>query len=154
MNNNFSRREFLAFSVIGLLAAKGNFAKRKTFEDYKEMLVYIGTYTTKTRSEGIYIYKLNSASGELSPYKVVKDAVDPSYLAIDKHHNFLYAVNETEDYQGKKSGAVSSYRIDEKTGDLTFINKQASLGGAPCFISVSDNGKFVLVANYSGGNTA
>ena len=28
----------------------------------------------------------------------------------------------------------------------------ASLGGAPCHISVSDNEKFVLVANYLGGN--
>ncbi len=34
------------------------------------------------------------------------------------------------------------------------MNKQPSLGGAPCHVSVSDNGKFVLVANYVGGNVA
>jgi 6-phosphogluconolactonase len=28
------------------------------------------------------------------------------------------------------------------------------LGGAPCFVTVSENGKFALVANYVGGNVA
>jgi 6-phosphogluconolactonase len=154
MKNKFSRREFLALTAGGLLAAQTNFAKSFKGWNPKNMLVYIGTYTTKTKSEGIYIYKLNLSSGELSPYKIAGGAVDPSYLAIDKKHKFLYAVNETEEYEGAKSGAVSAYRIDEKTGELTFLNKQASLGGSPCYLSISDNGKFVLVANYSGGNVA
>ena len=119
------------------------------------MLVYTGTYTSgKSRSKGIYIYKLNLDSGELKPYKIVENVVEPSYLAIDKSRKYLYAVNETVEYEGKKSGAVSAFAIDQKTGDLTFLNKQASLGGAPCFVTVSENGDFVLVANYVGGNVA
>ncbi len=119
------------------------------------MLVYIGTYTSgKSKSEGIYIYKLNLDSGALKPYKTVKNVVEPSYLTIDKKRKYLYAVNETENYEGKKSGAVSAFAIDQKTGDLTFLNKQPSLGGAPCYITVSENEKFVLVANYLGGNVA
>lgn len=151
--NKFSRRGFLAVSGLGLLA--GNAAKaQNAAPNQKNMLVYIGTYTSNSASEGIYVYKFDGASGQLSPYKIVKDAVDPSYLTIDKKHRFLYAVNETEEYEGKKSGAVSAYAIDEKTGDLIFLNKQPSLGGAPCYVTVSDNGKFVLVANYVGGNVA
>ena len=154
MKNKFSRRKFLALSASGLLAARSISGKPFKAEDQKNMLVYIGTYTTKTKSEGIYIYKLNLSSGELLPYKNAVATVDPSYLAIEKHGRFLYVVNETENYEGAKSGAVSAYAIDKKTGELTFLNAQTSLGGAPCYVSVSDNGKFVLVANYSGGNAA
>ena len=151
--NKFSRRGFLAVSGLSLLT--GNAANSQTAaSNQKNMLVYIGTYTSNSASEGIYVYKFDGASGQLSPYKIVKNAVDPSYLTIDKKHRYLNAVNETEEFQGKKSGAVSAYAIDEKTGDLVFLNKQPSLGGAPCYVAVSENGKFVLVANYVGGNVA
>lgn len=152
--NKFSRRGFLAVSGLSLLAVNAANAQTVAKQEQKNMLVYIGTYTSNSKSEGIYVYKLNLSNGQLSPHKIVKGAVDPSYLAIDKEHRWLYAVNETEEYEGKKSGAVSAYSIDEKTGDLTFLNKQPSLGGAPCFVSVSDNGKFALLANYVGGNIA
>lgn len=150
--NKFSRRGFLAVSGLSLLAVNAANAQTIAAQDQKNMLVYIGTYTSNSKSEGIYVYKLNLSSGQLSPHKIVKGAVNPSYLAIDKNHRYLYAVNETEEYEGEKSGAVSAYSIDEKTGDLTFLNKQPSFGGAPCFVSVSENGKFVLLANYVGGN--
>lgn len=120
-----------------------------------EMLVYIGTYTSgNTGSEGIYIYKLNMETGALTPYRTVANVVEPSFLVIDKRRKFLYAVNETLEYEGKKSGAVSSFAIDQKTGDLQFLNKQPSLGGAPCHISISDDGKYAMTANYLGGNVA
>lgn len=156
-NNKFTRRDFI--KTVGLSAAvlsstaylhSQNLQQEKT----KSMLVYIGTYTSSGKSEGIYIYKFNPVSGDLMPYKVVKNVVEPSFLTIDKSHKFLYAVNETEEFEGKKSGAVSAFAIDRKTGDLSFLNKQPSLGGAPCYITVGENGKFVLVANYVGGNIA
>lgn len=156
MKNKFTRREFLTIGGIGvsgiLLANKAegfsNMGKNK-----KEMLLYVGTYTQKG-SEGIYVYKFNAETGNLSKLHTVKNVVEPSYLTIDKGRKFLYAVNETEEYEGKKSGAVSAFAIDQKTGNLTFLNKQPSLGGAPCFIVVSENEKFVLVANYLGGNVS
>jgi 6-phosphogluconolactonase len=156
--NNFTRRGFLkivAAGSTGLMFAGSGFGQQSGGEKLKEMLVYIGTYTSgKSKSEGIYIYKLNLASGQLKPYKTVKNVVEPSFLAIDKNKKYLYAVNETEKYEGQNSGAISAFAINQRTGDLEFLNKQSSLGGAPCHASVSDNGKFVLVANYLGGNVA
>ncbi len=156
--NNHTRRDFLKFAAIGTLGltfSNSIYGQRQSDKNAKEMLVYIGTYTSgKSKSEGIYIYKLNLASGALEPYKTVKNVVEPSFLAINKDKKYLYAVNETVEYEGKPGGAVSAFAINQKTGDLEFLNKQPSLGGAPCHISVSDNGKFVLVANYVGGNIA
>jgi len=157
-NTNFTRRDFLKITVAGTTAltlADSIFGQSLGGEKAKEMLVYIGTYTSgKSRSEGIYVYKLNLKNGELKPYKTVKNVVEPSYLSINKNRKYLYAVNETVEYAGKKSGAVSAFAIDQKTGDLKFLNKQPSFGGAPCFVTVSENEKFVLVANYVGGNVA
>ncbi|HEX8638858.1 MAG TPA: beta-propeller fold lactonase family protein, partial [Pyrinomonadaceae bacterium] len=156
--NDYTRRDFLEFFAAGAgaLTFLGSiFGQPQIDKNSKEMLVYIGTYTSgKSRSEGIYIYRLNLDSGDLKPYKTVKNVVEPSYLAIDKTRRYLYAVNETETYEGKKSGAVSAFEIDQKNGDLMFLNKQPSLGGAPCYVTVSESGKFVLVANYLGGNAS
>lgn len=156
MKNKFTRREFLTIGGIGVggaLLSKSVNAQDKMKKNSNEMFLYVGTYTNKT-SEGIYVYKFNSETGELSKLHTVKNVVQPSYLTIDNDKKCLYAVNETEEYEGKKSGAVSAFAIERKTGDLKFLNKQASLGGAPCHISVSENRKFALVANYLGGNVS
>lgn len=152
--DKITRRNFLEIGGLGMiglgLVSSAN-AKIGVNKELKELLVYIGTYTSPGKSKGIYIYRFNLASGELTPYKIVEKVVDPSFLAIDKKRRFLFAVNETEEYQGKKSGAVSAFSITDD-GDLKFLNKLPSLGGAPCHITVSDNEKYVLAANYVGGN--
>lgn len=155
--NDFNRRDFLTTIGGAALLSLANFGDVRAAENrnVKEMLVYIGTYTSgKSKSEGIYIYKLNLLIGELKPYKTIKNVVEPSFLAIDKQHRYLYAVNETEKFEGKNSGAISAFVINQTDGNLQFLNKQPSLGGAPCHVSISNNGKFVLVANYLGGNIA
>jgi 6-phosphogluconolactonase len=63
-------------------------------------------------------------------------------------------VNETDHFGDKKSGAVSAFRRDEKTGKLTFLNSVASLGAHPCHLCIDRGRKFILVANYTGGNVA
>ena len=118
------------------------------------MLLYIGTYTSSGKSQGIYVHKFNAETGALTPLHTIKNVAEPSFLTIDKDRKYLYAVNELLEYEGKKSGAVSAFAIDRKTGNLEFLNRQTSLGGAPCFITASNNQKFVLVANYLGGNVS
>src|SRR5687767_3888902 len=117
-NKDFTRRDFLKFAAIGtfgLTFGETIFAHRLTDKSVKEFLVYIGTYTSgKSKSEGIYIYKLNLDSGELKHYKTVKNVVEPSFLAISQDKKYLFAVNETAEYEGKKSGAVSAFAIDQK----------------------------------------
>src|SRR5687767_9864066 len=118
-----------------------------------ELLVYVGTYTSG-KSEGIYLYRLDLSSGGLTHVATTKGVKDPSYLALAPNRRYLYAVNEVEEFAGKKSGAVSAFAVDRRTGELRFLNQQPSLGGSPCYVVVDRTGKFVLVANYSGGNVA
>ncbi len=117
------------------------------------ILCYIGTYT-HTTSEGIYLYEVDLATGALNLVNVSPAGDHPSYLAFHPNGRYLYAVNETEVYEGKASGAVSSYAINPQTGALTFLNRQASGGASPCYVSVDATGQIVLVANYHGGSIA
>src|SRR5207237_709343 len=61
-------------------------------------------------------------------------------------------VNEVEYFAGRKSGAVSAFAVDQRTGELRLLNQQASLGANPCYVDVDAACRFVLIANYTGGN--
>ena len=117
----------------------------------KEFLAYIGTYTG-AKSKGIYVARFDPASGRLGAPELAAETVSPSFLAIHPNQGFLYAANETGDFAGKKSGAVSAFGIDSHTGKLTQLNQQPSGGDGPCHVAVDQTGKTVLVANYGGGS--
>jgi 6-phosphogluconolactonase len=113
--------------------------------------VFIGTYTQKT-SKGIYRCELDLATGKLSEPVLAAETVSPSFLALHPTGRFLYAVNETANFEGTKAGAVSAFALDPATGALTFLNQLSSKGGAPCHLVVDQTGKYVLLANYTGGS--
>ena len=118
-------------------------------------LVYVGTYTEDgSKSKGIYAYRYDPATAEITPVGLAAETINPSFLAVHPNHRFLYAVNEVGNYKGQKSGAVSAFAIDRVTGKLTLLNQVASKGADPCYIIVDKTGKYVLVANYSGGSVA
>jgi len=155
LNEAFARREFL--KVAGLAAAGLAFPEfafaHVVARRSGELPVYVGTYTSG-KSEGIYLYRLNLSSGELKHAGTTKGVKDPSFLALAPNRRFLYAVNELEEFGGQKSGAVSAFAVDQRTGELRLLNQQPSLGGAPCHVDIDLRGRFVLVANYVGGNVA
>ena len=116
-------------------------------------LVYIGTYTEKG-SKGIYAYRFDPATDQLTSLGLAAETVDPSFLAVDPSRRFLYAVNEISQYEGRSSGGVSAFTIDHGTGKLTFLNEVPSGGAGPCHLSLDKTGRYVLVANYGGGSLA
>jgi 6-phosphogluconolactonase len=120
----------------------------------KPYLVYVGTYTNKTASKGIYAYLFDPVIGKLNALGVAAESEDPSFLAVHPSGKYLYAVNETGNFGGQKSGAVSAFSIDPKNGKLTLLNQLATQGAGPCYVSLDKTGKFVLVANYDGGSIA
>ena len=112
----------------------------------RELTLYVGTYTSG-KSEGIYLYRMDQMTGELKRAGSVKSE-NPSFIALDPGKRFLYAVNE------KPEGMVSAFRIDRRTGELSFVNQQSSQGADPCHLSVESGGRSVLVANYTSGTLA
>jgi 6-phosphogluconolactonase len=120
--------------------------------DYR-YLVYVGTYTDKD-SKGIYAYRFDPASGESEPVGLAASTANPSFLAVDSNNKYLYAVNETDNFNGGHTGAVSAFAIDRNTGKLTLLQQVASLGADPAHLSLDHTGRYLLVANYTSGNIA
>jgi 6-phosphogluconolactonase len=117
--------------------------------------VYVGTYTQEgSTSKGVYAYRFDPDGAKLTSIGLVAQTINPSFLAVHPSHKYLYAVNEVGNYKGQKSGAVSAFSIDRTTGKLTLLNEVASGGADPCYVSVDKGGKYVLVANYTGGSIA
>ncbi|MBS1667279.1 MAG: lactonase family protein [Bacteroidetes bacterium] len=115
----------------------------------QEYYLFVGTYTSGP-SYGIYVYQFNSKNGDA---KLVDSAAsqNPSYLALSPTGNYLYAANEVSGSQG---GEVSAFGFDKHSGKLSFLNKQPSEGTSPCYISISKDNKWLMVANYSSGTIA
>jgi len=125
---------FLLFSILLL-------TQQVKAQNYN---LFIGTYTNKGTSEGIYVYNYNSLTAETNLKSTTK-TTNPSYLAITRNNKFVYSVNEN----GKNS-EVSAFSFDDKSGQLNFLNKQSSEGADPCYITPI--GGQIIVANYSGGS--
>ena len=118
-------------------------------------LFYVGTYTEEgSKSKGIYAYQFDPNTGQITSLGLDAETTNPSFLALHPNGKYLYAVNEVGNYKGPNSGGVSAFSIDRATGKLTFLNEVASRGADPCYITVDKTGKYVLVANYTGGSVA
>jgi 6-phosphogluconolactonase len=122
------------------------------FSSARELFVYVGTYT-KTSSKGVYVGRFDSETGKLGEFTVAAEAINPSFLALSPNRRHLYAVSEGSGatYNGKPSGTVNAYSIHSMDGSLVLINTTVSAGRDPCHLSVTPDGKNVLVANYSSG---
>jgi 6-phosphogluconolactonase len=143
---------FFAALLPALLAAPVPQGAKKV-SSKGEFLVYIGTYTRQD-SKGIYAYRFQPATGKLTSIGLAAQTENPSFLALDPNHRFLYAVNEISNYEGQSAGSVSSFSIDAKTGMLTALNKTTTRGTIPAHLVVDQTGKSLVLANYGTGSVA
>lgn len=94
-SNQFTRRDFVKATALGALSLSlPAAAQTGSRQKAGELLLYVGTYT-RGKSEGIYVYRMNLADGQLRHAATVKGISNPSFLAIDPKRRFLYAVNES-----------------------------------------------------------
>lgn len=125
-------------------------------------LFYVGTYTESIlfgtgqvlegKGEGIYLVELNLQTGDLKLIDLFKNIENPSYLVVNNKNGFLYTVNELKQFQGKASGSVSSFKITNSTGALTFVNRQPTQGTDPCHIVVNSKGNELFITNFMSGS--
>jgi 6-phosphogluconolactonase len=144
-------KHFILFSR--LLSKEGEKIMAKQF-------AYVGSYTRDAtggwkyapgakRSEGIIVYEVDPQTGDLAHVQTVPSQ-NPSFFALDPAQDYLYAINEIDDYEGSEAGSIEAYAIDKATGKLTLLNRQA-IGTIPAHLAVDPTGSYVVVANYLGG---
>jgi 6-phosphogluconolactonase len=118
-----------------------------------QYFVYVGTYTDHG-SKGIYVYRFDSSTGKMTSLGLATEAVEPSFLTAGSSRRFLYAVNETDIFNGQPTGAVSAFAIQSETGKLSLLNQVSSRGAAPAHITLDRTGRYTLVSNYTAGSVA
>jgi len=156
-----SRRDFVggaAATALGAVIVPGPLVAarraslapppRATFE------LYVGTYTADTASQGIYRLVIDATDGGARALTLAAASVNPSFLALTPSGRHLVAVNEVTTYDGRASGGITAFSRDPASGSLARTSATASLGGAPCYVTVDSVGGHVLLANYVGGNVA
>lgn len=120
--------------------------------------LYIGT-----GGEAIYLTYFDSDSGTLSEPVRVADTPRPTFVWIHNHADAgptLYSISELP--RGKASGrdgqvegaAIVSWSIDPSDRTLTETSRQDAMSDGPCFVTVSEDGRYAAIANYGGGSVA
>ena len=154
--SGMTRTPFLrAFACLSLLSSFACLTLSAQQPQSSKYLFYVGTYTENgSKSKGIYAYRYDAATREITSLGLAAEATNPSWIALHPNGRYLYAVNEVQNYKTSNSGGVSAFSIDRVTGKLTFLNEVRSRGADPCYVTVDSAGHYVLVANYTGGNIA
>ena len=137
----------LLFCAVLALGSSPAFAASK-------YIAYVGTYTSgpggsPNGSKGIYALQADG-NGHFKALGLQAEVADPSFLATDSKHQFLYAATE----RGRPSGYLNSYAIDPATGALRFLNRVPSNGTSTAHLAVDQTRHWLLVANYGSGSVA
>jgi len=103
--------------------------------------------------KGIYVFNMSSDDLTFSTASVVTGPPEPSFLAIDTQHNRVFAVNECNEFEGHKGGAITAFKLNLAGPELLHLVDSVPAGGFdPCMITTDHTGAFVCVANYSSGD--
>lgn len=173
--SRWSRRTFLRFSggvaSVALLAACHPVIAPTTtgpssgagISAGKEQarFAYVGAYTRgapsngtitaqQSQPDGIAVFAVTPSTGALTHVETVPSD-NPSFLAIHPTQRYLYAGNAIADYEGKDAGSLEAYAIDERTGKLTLLNRQA-VGSMPSYLAIDPSGSALVVATDQGAS--
>jgi 6-phosphogluconolactonase len=134
-------------AVLGIVTVllAGSTVKSFAHPDRAE-LVYVGS-----GRQNIYAFWLDPASGALTSIGAVGQVNAPSFLTVSPQHTFLYAISEGST---PATSLVSGFELSETTGQLLFLNAQATGGSGPCYVAMDPKGLDLLVANYGSGSVS
>ena len=113
------------------------------------MFLYTGCYTEPSGTgSGIGALRFDPESGQFAELSETRGIVNPTFLVASADGRFVYSVAEES---GAKAVALAR---DPKSGNLTELNAESSVGNGACHINIDPSGKYVLVANYGSGSIA
>ncbi|MDI9443267.1 MAG: lactonase family protein [Planctomycetota bacterium] len=143
MRSDLVRCLFVLLAAAMLAAAPAN---------ADESLVFISAFAPAEEG-AIHAFRLDCQSGRLTPVSRTADVENPFFLAVSPGQKFLYAIHARK-FGGKEHEEVAAYAIAARTGQLTLLTRQSTLGSASCYLAVDATGKTLLVANYATGSVA
>ena len=155
------RRDFLG-GAAGLMAALATggcapMADPSTKPSAQSMpkFAYVGSYTTKERNgqgEGINVYQVDPGTGNWTHVQLLKDIVNPSFLALEPGERFLYSAHGDGDealgihghpFRRRGSGVRDPRPV---FGDRAAVHAQIEAGDHLRVVGGQEDGGFGVVA--------
>ncbi|MRM13277.1 beta-propeller fold lactonase family protein [Enterobacter cloacae subsp. dissolvens] len=106
---------------------------------------WVGTYNPN--GEGLYRFTVDPHTGALSDKTLVSKLPNAAQLTVSHDGKTLYLASEVE------QGVVQALRVGAN-GELSELNQVSSGGAGPVYLSLTPNGRHLLVANYVSGSIA
>jgi 6-phosphogluconolactonase len=152
-SSQISRRNFLAgAAALSLAAAVDPFAGvdllAESTPEQASRRILVGS----GKPDGILAFGWDPATGSLTPEGIAAPISHSTWLHLSPDRRFLYVACELEEFQGKPTGSVASFALNN--GKLTPISNVASQGKGTCHLTTDHTGRVVICANYSGGSAA
>jgi 6-phosphogluconolactonase len=118
-------------------------------EDEKSFLV--SEYTTINKPD-VILCDIDS-KGSVKVISEFAAGDNPSYFTFGKN-GLVYFVNEVDSFNMAKGGGITTLRLDKDSRKLTPESSINQGGGGPCHITLSDDGRFLITANYGSGSVS
>ncbi len=112
------------------------------------MFAYVGSFTDtgrKARGNGINVFRVDTTTGDFTHVQHLGGLDNPSFLVLSRDERFLYAVHGDRDY-------ATSFALDPASGEARLLNRAATGGLNGVRQDFDRSGRFMVVANYMGGN--
>jgi 6-phosphogluconolactonase len=147
-NAAVTRRHFLkTTAALSAATASGALHSRSLFADApaSSSRILVGSDT----EDGILTFGWDDKTGELKPEGIAAKVSQSTWIATSPDKRYLYVACELDQFQGKPTGAVASFKNDG--GTLTEISLVPSDGKGTCHLNIDRTGHSVICANYAGG---
>lgn len=109
---------------------------------------YVGCYAPKGQ-DSLFQCRLDTQTGAVSLTHACREVENPSYLALSKDGETLYAVSETQTFENESGGGFAS--LSCKDG-FSVYGQSATRGTFPCHILLEEAHSLAFVSNYGGGS--
>lgn len=106
---------------------------------------WLGTYNPN--GEGVYRFQVDAKTGALSDKTLVSELPNAAQLTLSKEGKTLYVASEAE------KGVVAAYKVGDD-GSLKALNQVSSGGAGPVYLSLTPEGRHLLIANYISGSVS
>jgi 6-phosphogluconolactonase len=112
-----------------------------------DTFVYFGSHSSGP-GIGFSLARFDIETGALTKPEFLLEAKEPAFFVFSADGSRLYTCNSGT------PGGLSAYAVEPHTGHLRLLNRVLTGGGDTSYLSLDRTGRYVLVANYDGGNVA
>lgn len=119
----------------------------------KNLTLFAGGFT-EGEAPGFSVFSFDPGTGSIELKSQYDAGPSPSYFCFSGKYDLIYCLNEVMEFRGEKGGGLTTLRYDNKNGTCDKVSEMSVPYGGPCYISLSSDGGFLLLANYGSGSIA